>query len=42
MSDLSFLTGDLLLNEVTDNISPAEKTLQDLLNLPNNLQKMYQ
>ena len=40
MSDLPFLSGDLHLTEVYENVSPAHQTLQDLLNLPNNMQHL--
>ena len=41
MFDFNYLPGDLSLNEVTDNVSPAHQTLQDLFAVTtNNLQNL--
>ena len=40
MSDLPFMTNDVHLQEIDKNVSPAHQTLQDLVNLPNNMQHL--
>ena len=40
MSDLPFLSGDLHLTDVDENVGPAHQTLKDLLNLPSNMQHL--